>query len=177
VAVKQECADHPLRSIWDRPFTSSLDLDAEKSRTLESGINVFNSLSTAAKIAQEAARMDGKLGSGLACKVEIQLPNEASSDMRMHLDQWQRNKELADLLVVSQAVVKALGNVTMPEVDWMYEQGFEAGTAERPAQGKVMVLPPDHLKCPRCWKYTADKEETPCQRCQHVLDEKGVRHA
>lgn len=169
--VKEQCGEHPLRRVWDGPFTPPFDSDTQKLEELESGTKVFNDLSTAVKLAQEAARMDGKVGSGLACKVEVQLPKEAATYLRKHLDQWRSDEELADLLVVSQAVVKVSEDLVAASAEWRYEQSFEAGTVERPAEGKVIVLPPDQLKCVRCWKYTADEEGTPCKRCQDVLHE------
>ncbi|KAK5676575.1 isoleucine-tRNA ligase [Elasticomyces elasticus] len=165
----QELMDHPAKG----PHAASKiihDISSSESERLEEALAEFRDLSIAVQATQERARRDGKMKSGLACKVEVHIPVE--SDGTRHVLDWHRRSELADLFVVSQVdVVRGTDSAHQTETDrpssaWRYEQISDAKGI------KVVVLPPEGEKCIRCWKYTADEEDAPCKRCQEVLAEK-----
>lgn len=139
--------EHPLKRVWSGPFP-------EMYGDMESALEEFSRFSAAVKLAQEDARRAGHLKNGLNCKVEISAPSES-------IKHWR--DELATLLVVSQADLSADSVPT--SASWRYEQQVGSMT--------VAVLPPDGEKCVRCWKSTAPTTDTPCERCQHVLQEQG----
>ena len=167
---------HPLRQIWGQPYR--FPLDANIPPDLEHDLEVFKTLNAAVKVAQEEARNVGKVGSGLACKVDVHLPPEANLAFKRCIEQWDINGELADLLVVSQAGLhtgtESHGGA---KAEWQYKQPLRLGLGEGEPKGEVVVLPPDHRKCVRCWKYTAEEKGVPCGRCWEVLVEKGVAGA
>jgi isoleucyl-tRNA synthetase len=157
---------HPLYQVW---MNSSAD---HANSQLESDLEVFAKLSAAVKLAQEEARVAGKLGSGLACKILISLPDHKTSPSIGRILQWHSDEELADLLVVSQLEVLSGSEQHKPsDVQWLFQQPLVFSPTE-PA-GTVHVLPPDHHKCVRCWKYTAEEPDSPCRRCHDVLVEQA----
>ena len=162
----KETTEHPLKRVWTGPYETPVN----DGTNIEEELELFRRLSAAVKIAQEEARSAGCLGSGLACKVEIYLPDDSNDTLRPPFDYWGTTGELADLLVVSQVALKNDGD-TGAESAWRYEHSFGLGSGG--AEGKVAVLPPEKEKCVRCWKYTADEKESPCQRCREVLEERG----
>jgi len=161
-----------LRRTWTRPFRAGTAPAAE----VEEQVKVFGEVSRAVKLAQEQARAAGKLGSGLACRVNI-VSTSASSDL---LDQAIAD-ELPSLLVVSEVTWEtttsplAVENVFDDEswrVESMVEMPNQDGIVKPVA--KVQVMPPRREKCVRCWNYVAENAEAPCRRCQEALREKGM---
>ena len=162
--------EHPLKRVWDGPY-----LAPQSYEDIDRQLQGFRRLGAAVKIAQEEARGAGRVGSGLACDVVVLAPtqvlNAAESDFGKDLNAWVASNELADLLVVSNAMVtKNLHDYeAATEAEWKYEQDLNAPNLQG---GKVAVLPPKQQKCVRCWKYTAEESDKPCQRCQDVLEER-----
>lgn len=191
---KNEMVHHPLQRIWDSPWTAAFETSAEEE--LEQHIKTYTEVSRAVKVAQEEARKRGRLGSSLACEVEILLPNDVAPHVVGLLRSLEDEDELSELLVVSNAEVLPLDPELRKEyeeteledeelreallekhewrktVPWNVEAGFDCGTPEQPAKGKVVVLPPYGLKCERCWQFTAPRVEEAqlCYRCQDVLN-------
>lgn len=164
--------DHPLKRVWEEPHECSSRLENLASEgKIEEKLEIFRRLSAAVKVVQEEARTAGHLGSGLACKVEVHLPETADSTLKNCVEKWASEGELADLLVVSQVVLKSHQDPDT-EAAWRYGNSFAAGA--HGTEGTVVVLPPDKEKCVRCWKYTAEESEIPCQRCRNVLEERRL---
>lgn len=162
---------HPLRDVWQGPYQSHLDTDWDE---IERDLEVFQDVSRAAKFAQEEARKAGKLGSGLACDVQIRLPRkDYGLDHCIRLRQWHAQNQLEDLLVVSRVTLR---DDTLLEAvykaEWSFESDFAGQTGEDSNGGWVLVLPPSLHKCVRCWKYVAEKDDEPCGRCREVLNER-----
>lgn len=174
---------------WDAPFSAEFDSLGGKGQ-MENVIKIFNTVSTAVKSAQENARRAGRLGSGLACRVEIQLPRETATIPLAILNDLRNSDELAELFVVSEADLVPIDpdyrrQIAEQEEDeelraillepenpaWRFEAEFDCGTAEMPATGKAVILPPTSEKCVRCWQYTAEEPETLCGRCVEVMGE------
>jgi len=143
-------------------------------------IQQMQNMTSAIKIAQEDARRSGRLGSGLACGVEILLPQNADEDFKMLVSDMEAEDELADQLLVSHVEVlpmednlrRAMEDQEDKEEDgliksiimskrewrntvpWEYEADFNCGTEDSPVPGMIKLLPPAGKKCQRCWKYT-----------------------
>lgn len=185
---------HPLQRVWESPFQAAFDeWDGE---ALDAGLAVLNTVGTAVKAAQEEARQTGKLGSGLACRVELHLPTTTGGIAAKLLTDLDGQDELSELFVVSEVqIVLAEQDPDQHEEEretpaWRYEVPFECGDEQQKATGKAVVLPPQGGKCTRCWQYTVvpdlleepeslsqeDREEAEvrkdlCVRCQFVLKE------
>lgn len=160
---------HPLRQVWQEPFSvRSFGLDSEE--RLESSLQAFRRVSSAVKIAQEEARTARHVGSGLACEVEVQIAEDVDAlakDLK-----WLRSDQLPGLLVVSGVQIMSKTDRTR-EAEWRYEQPFELEWNGKNIAGKVVVLPPTKEKCVRCWKYTAEEKDVPCADCAQALNEDG----
>ncbi|THY62519.1 isoleucyl-tRNA synthetase [Aureobasidium pullulans] len=181
------------RRTWEFPFTA--EFDAFKAEgAMEKVIKIFTTVSTAVKSAQESARRAGRLGSGLACRVELQLPRETGNVPLALLHDLRNTGELSELFVVSEADMVPLDpdfrrQIAEQEPDeelraillepdepaWKFECEFECGDPNNPATGKAVVMPPRGEKCIRCWQFTSDEPETLCGRCVDVVgDQVGV---
>ena len=180
---------HPLQRIWEVPISAEFDV-FDSPEQIETMRAVVDTVSKDVKTAQEDARRAGRLGSGLACRVEIQLPRETAAEPLTLLMDLRSNDELSELFVVSDAdVVPADPEFRKQLVDaeedeeireiirerenpaWRFSVEFECGTKELPAKGLAVVMPPLGEKCVRCWQYLADEPDTLCGRCVGVVGE------
>ncbi|KAK5113665.1 hypothetical protein LTR62_003292 [Meristemomyces frigidus] len=175
-ALKQNTV-HPMQRVWElnqKEGSSQQDAD---STDLRSRLGTFRDLSMQVKFAQEEARRAGKMKSGLACSVEIHIPENTHSKPADHIREWAQRGELADLLVVSQAIIVEVGST--PKLNgnvapaWRFEQVL-MDWHQVDQRINVVVLPPTGAKCVRCWKYTAEEEGVSCEHCRNVLKEKGA---
>lgn len=155
---------HPLRRVQRPP--QGPEKSGEES-VIDYKLESFRQLSAAVKLAQEEARNAGKIRSGLACEVEIRLPQatpEKSSLLAHNVQQWQESGDLADLLVVSGA---SIVDASRDDAEWKFTQPIEG------CEGAFLdVMPPTKHKCVRCWKFTAKEPEAACGRCLAVVKEK-----
>jgi isoleucyl-tRNA synthetase len=167
-----------------QPWNPNLLANESPRADLENALDVFQKLRSAVKIAQEDARADKKLGSSLACQVQLHLPRDLSAvDWSSPAFGWLRNDtELADLLVVSRAKVvwwdagvegRAAGSSPSGR-EWETSHGAQLGCPSGSQSPTAVVLPPDEEKCVRCWKYVAEEPDVPCPRCRDVLAETMV---
>lgn len=166
---------HPLRKTQMRVEPMS----KEEVAVMEARIEYFNRLSRAVKTAQEEARTSGKIGSGLASRVEIQLPSKIAGAAYELFTGLNEGGQLPGLLVLSEASVKTVESEHLSKepktpsdpVNWSFEQLFDVGNTEQPSFAKAIILPPNGEKCHRCWQYTAADKDTICGRCQAVCSE------
>lgn len=121
-------------------------------------IEVLNAANTAQKAAQEEGRAAKVIGSSLASRVVLDLPEQALSLLKPY------ENELEDIFVVSQV---EFGSAEGVESEWVYRAAFETEGGKATA----WVLPPKEHKCGRCWKYQAEVEEALCERCDDVVAE------
>ncbi|KAK1055913.1 isoleucine-tRNA ligase [Friedmanniomyces endolithicus] len=170
----REWMGDPLRTTWTGQSELLSAIEGHDAQYLDGALNESRAISAAVQKAQEEARRAGKVKSGLACKVEIHVP--ADADAHYHVPKWHRDGELADLLVVSkvEVVIASDGteSIESPTPAWRFEQDVELPAVPGSRQMTVVVVPPEGAKCVRCWKYTAEEEGVPCQRCQDVLKER-----
>ncbi|OQN96119.1 hypothetical protein B0A48_18034 [Cryoendolithus antarcticus] len=184
-SMKRGDLQSPLQRVWTTPYIQAQPAHSEL-------VGTFRAISAATKIAQERARAVGKLGSGLACRVEVKSHPSGGSEMGINDRFIQRTRslldsgELAAMLVVSQAAMvlpisgSPVGNDAVGQAstaDWSFEEpvmvklSSNSGEATDFTVGSVVVLPPQQSKCVRCWQYTAENEETPCERCLRAVAE------
>lgn len=178
---------HPLRTIWDAPFTANFDtLEPEE---MDKQMAALQRVSSAVKAAQEQARQAGRIGSGLACGVQIHIAH--GTPFWPLLRDLEAEDELSELFVVSDAEIveadpemraqmEAEEDEETREIrllrenpEWKFEVEFDAGEDQegRPVKGKAVVVPPIGEKCVRCWQYIAEEPETLCGRCVEVVGE------
>jgi len=169
---------HPLQVTW-HPYQAGEDarlpLPGGLSGQVEEAVELVSSAHSAVKAAQEVARAQKKIGSGLECDVLLYLPEDASllwkefqgSSLRPRIEE-----ELAAMFVVSDVGLKRKANGAMPaaDADWNFSKGFDAGGSK----GTAVVVPPKKSKCPRCWRFAAAEPETLCQRCKSVVGDSAT---
>lgn len=113
----------------------------------------------AIKSGLEAARSDKVVGSSLQSSVIIDVTD---TSIRKVLQTYA--EELEAMFVVSSVDI----NTAFPkDPEWSYTRDFEVNGE---VKGKVVVLPPNQAKCPRCWRYVAPREDKLCHRCEDVVD-------
>jgi len=172
----KDVSEHPARVVWT-PFDLPVaDVEMQK---LNRQIEALSSVHTAIKAAQERARAEKKLGSGLESSVLISLPKQADKHV-VDLLNDNREEELAGIFVVSGvSVVEAEGVDTMLKElkpAWKFEESFDIHADEESKHAKkgtgwVLVVPPTQHKCPRCWRFIAPEPEALCQRCDEAVKE------
>lgn len=165
-------SEHPARSVWE-PFEWRLADD--ESEQLDSQIHILNTTHAAIKIAQERARAEKKIGSGLECSVLISLPPQVDKIVTELLCAT-REEELSGIFVVSEVKVldteEAQSIVKGTRPAWQFEESFNGRIeGQRSGAAKVVVLPPTQHKCPRCWRFVAPEPEVLCHRCEGVIKE------
>lgn len=188
----------PFKQIWStrakhytfNPIeTDNMDfpLDFTKDSNVDQAIAWLAAASSAVKAAQEAARADKRIGSGLECRVELILPSpaapgphteEASKNSVAFFFALEKRGELEALLVASEVCVsswKEHGGLPDGDVSdeaqedaaskpgdeaWMYQRSFDLpGIEDRSCVARV--LPPSKAKCPRCWRYVSPIPASP----------------
>ena len=176
-----------LRQIWKDTEPAKLDdstsASVAKSEHKEMW-SAFQNISAAVKVAQERARAAKVLGNGLACRVEVHMPPPSATHPdygRYESNHFIRplERELPAMLVVSgvkwvyseEMEISAIDTKNEGAADWKFEQPVEVVYMGEKVQGKVVVLPPEHQKCVRCWKYVAEEKDVPCAECREVLVE------
>lgn len=177
-----------LQQIWEdgsdgliEDYPDEVEQQRDHNNTMQAW-HAFQAISTAVKVAQERARAAKVLGNGLACRVEIHTPSPVSptSSRLQFVEELER--ELPAMLVVSGVcwtqhdVVEGVPisiNTESAELGdaWRFEQPVEIKCEGKTLTGKVVVLPPAHEKCVRCWKYVAEEKAVPCAACRKVLVE------
>jgi isoleucyl-tRNA synthetase len=168
---------HPLRQVWKEPF-STQSVGFELIGETDPAVFYYEAVNLAVKGAQEEARDARKLGSGLACRVEVYLPTVLYTQAAPPT--WVNEHELANLLVVSQVSIKSMADY-VPELSVAEDASWCTEANVMPInvwlersddwEGRVVVRPPSAHKCPRCWKYTAESETMPCTPCQESIVE------
>ncbi|KAI1100518.1 isoleucyl-tRNA synthetase [Jackrogersella minutella] len=150
---------HPSHQLYTDPIIDPSRLTRDMA-SVRRDMPLLMSAHTAVKAVLETARRDKVLGPSLQCSVILELADVSNSEvLASYVD------ELATMFVVSSVEI----NASRPEAaKWSYTGKFKVGDAE----GTVVVLPPKHCKCPRCWRYVAPEEEKLCQRCEDVVADK-----
>lgn len=158
---------HPLHQLYADPLIDPERLTIDPAE-LRRDIPVLMAVNSASKHALEQARGAGHVGSSLQSTVEIHVPETAEGAHAAVLNVLEKHAdELAGMFVVSGVRVNKSrdANLGDPSVDFVFREEF---TVEG-IKSYVEVYPPEHAKCPRCWRYVAPQEDTLCSRCEDVL--------
>ncbi|KAJ6789654.1 hypothetical protein PWT90_05593 [Aphanocladium album] len=155
--VEDSSMVHPARQLYTSPVIDPQRLthDADK---LREDIPKLTAVHEAIKAGLEPARLAKQLGSSLQCSVVVTTEDEALiSCLTEYKD------ELDDIFVVSTVSLnKPLPN----QPAWHYTTTIGGGKLH----GQVHVLPPEHAKCTRCWRYKAEEDEGLCGRCETAVE-------
>ncbi|KAI1119117.1 tRNA synthetases class I-domain-containing protein [Nemania sp. NC0429] len=159
---------HPLHQLYADPIIDSKRLTVDPAE-LRNDIPVLLAVHSAVKHALEQARGAGHVGSSLQSTVEIHVPETAAGGghaavlnvLEKHAD------ELAGMFVVSGVRVNGSrdANLSGPPGDFVFREEFTVDGIV----SSVEVHPPEHAKCPRCWRYVAPQEDALCSRCEEVV--------
>lgn len=172
---------HPLRTAW-KPYLAPWVDDAESTRQLERSIEEVTAVHGAMKAAAEKAREQKRMGSSLECDVIIETSpkkNQTNGHDQSFLNAASA-QELASILVVSDVQIREgvfdestedmeKADAPVDEV-WQYTAPIELRDGRR--IGRVIVSRARAHKCPRCWRFVADEEDKPCNRCEDALRER-----
>lgn len=148
---------HPLHQLYNSPVIDPSRLTLNEAE-IRADIPALMSAHASIKGVSEEARVDKAMGSSLQCSVILQIP-EGSKQFELFA---KYKDELADMFVVSSL---ELNGEVPAEAEWRYERDIEVNGETL----KVCVLPPKQLKCPRCYRYVAPKEDELCDRCEEVV--------
>ncbi len=147
---------HPLKQLFDAPVIDAPRLWIDENE-LRRNIPILLATRAAVTAALEAGRRQKRLGSSLACSVVLQV------DKPEALQALQRFEDELDTMFVVSDVKVTEGVVDDEEKpEWEVKGTFEYGT--------VVVRPPLHHKCGRCWRYKSTHEDSLCERCEDIVD-------
>jgi len=175
-----QARDHdPFRRIW-RPPTGFLDA------SLAPQIEWLSAAHDAVKVAQEAARVEGNVKSGLQSEVLLTLPEGVSGNVLNFFAAAASDGDLEAAFVVSRAEVvvssitadgEIARRVEKLEKRWNVVEEFRVPMEDGSVGVAIAkVLPPARSKCDRCWRYVVEETEEQkrlCGRCIDVLHNQG----
>ncbi|KAI8624088.1 isoleucyl-tRNA synthetase [Xylariaceae sp. FL1651] len=164
---------HPFHQLYVDPIIDRNRLTFEPAE-LEKDIPVLMAVHGAVKSALEQARGAGHVGSSLQSAVKIHVHETAEGEQNIVLTVLEKHlDELASMFVVSGVRVNERRDANNTPVEredgiketFAYCQEFEI----HGVKGHVEVGPPEHSKCPRCWRYVAPEEDVLCGRCEDAV--------
>lgn len=153
--MKEENQIHPFHRKRDDPVIPEYLLEGIEE--IGGDMKWLMKANAAIKTAQEEGRAEKRIGSSLESRAVLDVPPEAHELFERYKD------ELSATFVVSEVV---LGVKEEGEGEWVFKAEFET----KGGRGTAWVLPPRDEKCPRCWRYVAEKEDELCGRCEGVVD-------
>ncbi|KAI1436848.1 isoleucyl-tRNA synthetase [Xylaria sp. CBS 124048] len=156
---------NPLYQLYTDPIINSSRLTIDTAE-LRADIPILMAIHGAAKPALEQARNAGHVGSSLQSTVAVHIPEAAEGKHSNVLSVLEKYKdELANMFVVSGVIVNEPLSESNSPTDFSFRQDFEVDGV----QAYVEVRPPQHAKCPRCWRYVSPREDELCGRCEDVV--------
>lgn len=151
--------EHPARQLYEAPLISE-DRFTTDEPSLREDWEILECIRGAVRYALEYARSDKAVGSSLQCACIIHVHRNYLT-VADCLDRYQ--DELEDIMGVSTV---GLNWAVPPDAAWSYNQAFGLNDWN----GEVTIVPPVSEKCPRCWKYQSEQEDTLCKRCEKVVE-------
>ncbi|KAF5383170.1 hypothetical protein D9615_005042 [Tricholomella constricta] len=115
----------------------------------------------------EQARGNKVLKSSLEAEVDIILPDGAAGTKLEELLQREENL-LKTLFIVSDAFVTDEGSLGTSSPEWIYTDTLSIPGCDDDVA--IRVRPATLHKCPRCWTFTREPEDTLCPRCTDVVE-------
>ncbi|PSN70421.1 isoleucyl-tRNA synthetase-like protein [Corynespora cassiicola Philippines] len=157
---------HPARAPWS-PLPA---VDVQTSHSLTETQRLLESVGSIVKLVQERLRADKKMGSSLECDVDLCIPASQSA-REMFAPLVAVRDQLPGLFVVSGVRVVAEDELK-ERVTRLEEEGTWFAQMQSEETGIVaLVRRAEGCKCPRCWRFVAEVEESLCGRCEEVVKE------
>ncbi|KAL8886695.1 MAG: hypothetical protein Q9215_005647 [Flavoplaca cf. flavocitrina] len=161
---------HPLTILW---ADHQKGLDMFHDSRLAADMPTLSKALSAINSAQEAARSQELMGSGVSCYVLLQVQS-SESDMSDVLSCFERYRpDLAMMFAVS--AVELEGKGASPANGWAGERMASEEFNVEGVRVIAHVHKPSLAKCIRCWRFLAPpdapKDEALCDRCVAVVDE------
>ncbi|TGJ82426.1 hypothetical protein E0Z10_g6342 [Xylaria hypoxylon] len=168
--MKQDTSSgHPLHQLYADPVIDHSRLTIDPAE-LRKDIPVLMAVHGAVKPALEQARVAGHVGSSLQSTVEIHILETSGGNHEAVLSVLEKHTdELANMFVVSAVRINTSSpdaTSSDPSADFVFREEFEI----HGVKAHVEVRPPEHAKCPRCWRYVAPQEDVLCTRCEDVVN-------
>ncbi|KAI6385779.1 hypothetical protein MCOR23_011555 [Pyricularia oryzae] len=165
----KETMPHPLQRLYNDPLIADPGLLTIPEAKLRAAMPVLDAARVAINAAAELGRADKKIGQSLQSAVTLYSRFASANEALQLLSE----EQLAAFYVVS--CVKISTETPAGANGWLYsaKAKVEAGEAKDAVIKAVVRHPSDH-KCPRCWRYVAEEEETLCGRCEDVIAEEGA---
>jgi len=182
-----DAAGHdPFKSTWKQ-----FELTPDGGAPLRKRIAWLNNVHDAIKAAQDFLRRNKKLGSGLACRVVLELPIGGMGEAKVleFFAEAASRGDLSAMFVVSGVDVVPIptarddgGNAATSRAE---EEVFSCVKEFRigglpgggpAAVGRVTVLPATKGKCPRCWRYEVEKSKV-AEKGEGKEEGEGERNA
>lgn len=129
---------------------------------LESEIPILDQVISTVKQAMEKGRVDKRITSSLSCDVRLNVSGPSSSVVATLIEKYK--PRLAELFICSQVTVNE-DTTSLPDLEWTFTSKAKIGDSEVTAE----AVPTQRSKCPRCWQYTAEKEDSLCTRCEDSI--------
>jgi isoleucyl-tRNA synthetase len=173
-------SEHPLRRVWSPFTTSATQTGPESSEELETMTRHIVAVNAAVKAAQETARNEKKLGSGLESDVHLFFDSSLfhESAIANKLFSTGNLEMLASAFVVSKVFIH-IGKrpekerlldenlEVLAELKFCLEEGWH--DSKKTTTDVVRIVKPSGEKCGRCWRYLEIKTEALCGRCEDVV--------
>ncbi|GAW11480.1 hypothetical protein ANO14919_008260 [Xylariales sp. No.14919] len=159
---------HPLRQLYTDPVVDASRLTINPGE-LRKDIPILMAVHGAVKLALEQARSAGRVGSSLQSTIEIRIPETSEGNRETVLSVLKKYAgELESMFVVSTVHVHTPRDATPSDssADFVFREEFEIDGVK----AHVEVRPPEHAKCPRCWRYVAPQVDALCTRCEDVVN-------
>lgn len=121
-------------------------------------IELVEKLSSIAKQAMEMGRTNKDITSSLGCDINLYI--EKDNDVFEFINKY--SKYLEDFFICSHVHINPEKSDTQK---WSYISSGEIDGVKVQTE----AVPSMHHKCPRCWKFTAEVEDSLCNRCDDVL--------
>lgn len=161
--ITQEAWDFTQQTV-DSPFKSGwVKLPANyESSVLEAEIPLLEQVISTVTQAIEKGRVEKKITSSLSCDVRLNISGPSSSAVVSLVEKYK--PYFAEIFICSQVSVNA-DEASLPETEW----SFSNSASVEDCQVTAVAVPTQHSKCPRCWQYTAQQEDSLCHRCEDAI--------
>lgn len=149
-----------IRSNVDSPFKLGwADLPAEYHNTsLEKEIALVEKITSVAKQAMEMGRSNKHITGSLGCDINLYF-EKSDNDVARFIEN--HSQSLADFFICSHVHINPKKSTHV----WSYKSSGEIDGIKIHAEAVPSLL----HKCPRCWKFDAEAEESLCKRCNDVV--------
>lgn len=161
--LTQEAWDYSQQNV-DSPFKQGwAEVSAEyENKELEVEIPILDQIISTVKQAMEKGRVEKRITSSLSCNVILEVDGTSTGPVYDLIQKYRSS--FTELFICSQVSVNP-DPATIATSEWTYSSSAKIGETTVTAK----AVPTQHSKCPRCWTYTAQEEDSLCSRCEDAL--------